>query len=431
MLSITSHNALGLSLDTRQAYLLTAAIWTVLPMFGCLPFIMGEPHLSFTDAYFEAVSGITTTGASVIIGLDGMPPGMNLWRGMLNWLGGLGIAFVAMIFLPVMRVGGMQFFRTEGFDTFGKILPRATDIAGQLVLVYAGLTFLCMVAYAAIGMTALDAVVHAMATIATGGFSTSDMSFNKYPGAGEYAGALFMLLASLPYIRYVQLVNGSATPLWRDAQVRGYLRILAVAIFSVTLWRWLTSTTPLEPVFRQTLFNLISIQSSTGFGSGDFSGWGGFMLPVAVLIGIFGACTGSSASGLGVFRVQIAFAALRQHIRSITMPDRADPVRYDGRKVDDDVMNSVIMFITGFILILGLFSVAITLTGVDLESAFFGTWTTLGNIGYSLGPLVMDFNGTFKGYPDTAKWIMVLAMLLGRLGFMAFLVLALPRFWQR
>ncbi|MGL5008471.1 MAG: TrkH family potassium uptake protein [Paracoccaceae bacterium] len=430
MLSITSHNALGLSLDARQAYLLTVAIWMVIPGFGALPFVFGAPGLTFTDAYFEAVSGITTTGASVIAGLDGLPAGMNLWRGMLNCMGGLGIAFVAMIFLPVMRVGGMQFFKTEGFDTFGKVLPRATDIAGQLVLVYLGLTLLCITVYAMIGMSALDAVVNGMATIATGGFSPSDMSFSKYQGAGEYAGALFMILGSLPYIRYVQLINGSATPLWRDAQVRGYLRIIAVAVASVTLWRWLTSDNAFEPVFRQSLFNLVSIQSSTGFFSGDFSAWGGFMLPVAVLVGIFGACTGSSAAGLGVFRVQIAFAALRQHIRSVTMPDRVDPVRYEGRKVDDDVMSSVMMFVTGFILILGLLSVAMTMVGTDIESAFFGVWTSIGNIGYGFGPLVQR-TGTFVDYSDPAKWIMTFAMLMGRLGMLAFLVVLLPRFWQR
>ncbi|MGL4320949.1 MAG: potassium transporter TrkG, partial [Paracoccaceae bacterium] len=232
-------------------------------------------------------------------------------------------------------------------------------------------------------------------------------------------------------IRYVQLVNGSATPLWHDLQVRGYLRILAAAVGSVTLWRWMTSDMPLEPAFREALFNLVSIQSSTGFFSGSFGSWGGFMLPVAVLIGILGACTGSSAAGLGVFRVQIAFAALRQHVRSVTMPDRTDPVRYDGRKVDEDVISSVMLFITGFILILGLFSVGVTLCGVDLESAFFGVWTTLGNIGYGFGPLVAEHGGTFLGYPDAAVWIMSLSMLLGRLGLLALLVLALPRFWQR
>jgi trk system potassium uptake protein len=269
-----------------------------------------------------------------------------------------------------------------------------------------------------------------MATIATGGFSSSDISFAKYPGAGEYAGALFMVLGSLPYIRLVQLVNGSAMPLWRDVQVRGYLRILAVAILTVTLWRWLTSDTAFEPVFRQTLFNLISIQSSTGFFSGDFSTWGGLMLPIAVLIGIFGACSGSSAAGLNVFRVQIAFAALRQHVRRITMPDRVDPVRYDGRAVEDDVMNSVILYISGYILILGVLSVFATFVGVDLESAFFGIWTSIGNIGYGFGPLVVR-TGTMIDYPDAAKWAMILAMLLGRLGMLALLVMVLPRFWQR
>jgi trk system potassium uptake protein len=431
LVSITSHNAMGLSVQVRQAYLLTAAIWLVVPLFGALPFMLGAPGLPFTDAYFEAVSGITTTGSSVIVGLDDLPPGIILWRAMLNWLGGLGIAFVAMIFLPVMRVGGMQFFRTEGFDTFGKILPRATDIAGQLVLVYTGLTLACVAVYGMIGMPALDAIAHGFATIATGGFSSSDRSFNKYsPGAIEYAGAFFMFVASLPYIRFVQLVNGSVGPLWRDAQVRGYTKILAVAIMSVTLWRWLTSDTAFEPIFRQSLFNLVSIQSSTGFGSGDFSSWGGFMVPVAVLIGIFGACSGSSAAGLNVFRVQIAFAALRQHVRGITMPDRIDPVRYDGRTVDDDVMNSVIMYISGYILILGVLCIFMTMVGVDLESAFFGVWTSIGNIGYGFGPLVAR-TGTMVDYPDAAKWAMILAMLLGRLGMLALLVLVLPRFWQR
>jgi trk system potassium uptake protein len=193
-LTLSTGNALGKSLDTRQAYLLTAGIWVLVPLFGAMPFYFGAPGLGLNNAYFEAVSGITTTGATVIVGLDSLPAGMNLWRGMLNWLGGLGIAFIAMIFLPLMRVGGMQFFRTEGFDTFGKALPRATDIARHLLYVYCLLTMLIIVVYAAIGMTALDAVVNGFATVATGGFSPADISFSKYPGAGEYFGALFMAL---------------------------------------------------------------------------------------------------------------------------------------------------------------------------------------------------------------------------------------------
>ncbi len=429
-LTLATLNSLGTSMDTRQAYLLTAGIWAVVPAFGALPYVLGEPGLNFLNAYFEAVSGFTTTGATVIIGLDTLPTGMNLWRGMTNWLGGLGIAFIAMIFLPLMRVGGMQFFRTEGFDTFGKALPRATDIARQLLAIYAGLTVVCIAVYAGIGMTTLDAVVNGFATIATGGFSPSDTSFNKYIGAGEYAGALFMILGSLPYIRYVQLVNGSATPLWRDSQARAYLRWLIAAVLMVTVWQVSRTGMGWEPAFRESLFNLTSIMSSTGFFSGTFATWGGFMLVVAFVLGVVGACSGSSAAGLSVFRVQVAMAALRREVRRIGNPSTVDPIKYDGRTVEDDVLNALIMFIAGFIVILGVMSVTMTLLGVDPVSALFAVWTTLGNVGYGFGPLV-ERTGTFIDFPPGAIIIMTLCMILGRLGLLAILVLVLPAFWRR
>ena len=429
-MSVATANGMGGGFDMRQAYLLTAAIWFGVPGFGALPFMVGAPHLHFTEAYFEAVSGITTTGATVIYGLDALPDGMNLWRGLLNWTGGLGIAFVAMIFLPVMRVGGMQFFRTEGFDTFGKALPRATDIAKQLVGVYIGLSVVCALTYAAIGMRPLDATVHAMASIATGGFSPRDVSFNAYIGAGEYFGALFMILGSLPYIRYVQILNGTPRPLWQDSQARAYLRWLAWAVGTVTLWRWLTSDMGLEDAFRESLFNLTSIMSSTGFFSGSFPEWGGYMLVVAFIIGTIGACSGSSAAGLSVFRAQLVAAALAQQIRQIVSPGRVAPVKYDGRTVEQDVLDALMLYVTGYILTLGVLSVAMTLTGVDPISSLFAVWTALGNIGYGFGPLVAR-TGTFVDFPDAAKWIMTIAMLMGRLGLLAIFVLVLPRFWLR
>lgn len=290
--------------------MLTVGIWAVLSLFGALPFWLGEPNLRFSAAYFEAVSGTTTTGATVIFGLDDLPAGMNLWRGMLNWLGGIGIAFIAMIFLPLMRVYGMQFFRTEGFDTFGKALPRARDIARVYVL----LTALCIYAYGLIGMSALDAVVNGAATIATGGFSPSDISFQKYFGAGEYVGTVFMLLGSLPYVRYLQLVRGDARLLWHDEQACAYLRWLGGAVVLVAVWRHFHSGMPWEPAFREAMFNLTSIMSSTGFFSDSFPAWGGFMLIVAFVPGMVGACSGSSAAGLRVFRVQVALVALRAHL---------------------------------------------------------------------------------------------------------------------
>jgi trk system potassium uptake protein len=429
-LALATANGLGAALEVRQAYLLTAGIWFLVPAFGALPFWMGAPGLPPLLAYFEAVSGITTTGATMIVGLDSLPVGMNLWRGMLNWTGGLGIAFIAMIFLPIMRVGGMQFFRTEGFDTFGKALPRATDIARQLLIVYVGLTVACIAVYSAIGMPPLGAVVHGFASIATGGFSPYDSSFNPFQGAGEYAGALFMFLGSLPYIRFVQAMNGQIQPFWRDSQIRAYVRWLLASVMIVAGWQVWTTGMGIEPAFREALFNLTSIMSSTGFFTGSFPSWGGVMLVIAFTLGVVGACSGSSAAGLSVFRVQMAMAVLRRQIRQITSPSAVDPVKYDGRTVEEDVINALIMFISGFIVILGVLTVAMTLTGVDIESALFGVWTTLGNVGYGFGPLVAR-TGTFIDYPKAAIVIMTLAMILGRLGLIAILVLLLPRFWRR
>ncbi len=430
LLALSSANATRGAFDVRSAYLLTAAIWFVVPAFGALPFMLGAPRLHFTEAYFEAVSGITTTGATVIYGLENLPAGMNLWRGLLNAAGGLGIAFVAMIFLPVMRVGGMQFFRTEGFDTFGKVLPRATDLAKQLLGVYLGLIVIAGLTFAAIGMRPLDAAVNAMAAIATGGFSPRDASFSVYAGAGEYFGALFMVLGSLPYVRYVQLVNGSSTPLWRDSQVRAYLKIIGFSVLTVAVWRWMTSDMAFEPAFRESLFNLVSIISSTGFFSGSFPTWGGYMLVVAFVIGVIGGCSGSSAAGLTVFRSQLVAAALVSQVRQIVSPGRVAPVKYEGRTVDKDVMDALILYVTGYVLTLGVLTVAMTLIGLDTVSALFAVWTSLGNIGYGFGSAVAR-TGTFVDLPDAAKWIMTLAMLLGRLGLLAIFVLVLPRFWRR
>lgn len=416
-------------LDARTAFLLTLAIWIVLPGFGALPFMLGAPGLSVTDAYFEAVSGITTTGSTVITGLLDLPAGMNLWRGMLNWLGGLGIAFVAMIFLPVMRVGGMQFFRTEGFDTLGKVMPRAQDIALSLLGVYAGLTMACLLVYLAIGMRPLDAVVNAMASIATGGFSPQDASFSAYAGLGEYVGAFFMIVAAMPYIRYVQMVTGRRSAMWSDPQVRSYLTWMAVSVLVVAFWRIWTAGGPIEPVFRETLFNIVSVMTGTGFFTGSFGNWGGFALLVTMVVGLVGGCSGSSSGALTVFRVQVSMSAVRAHLRQIASPSRTAPVHHGGRRIDPETLNGVSMFVTSYIFLIGVMSVSITLTGVDLTSGLFAVWSSLGNIGYGIGPMVAR-TGTYIDFPVAAKWLMIITMLLGRLSLLAVFVIFLPRFWR-
>ncbi len=417
------------ALDLRQAFLLTVVFWITLSAFGSLPFLIGEPDLGLTDAFFESVSGLTTTGSTVIVGLDDLPVSTNLWRGMLNWMGGLGIAYVAMIFLPIMRVGGMQFFKTQGFDTLGKVLPRAADIAQELVRVYALLTGACVATYLAVGMAPLDALVNGAATIATGGFSPSDSSIGKYPGAAEYAGAVFMLLGSLPYIRYVQLIKGTAQPIWHDAQVRACLRWAAIAVLIVTAWRVSASEQGLESAFREALFNIVSILTGTGFFSGSFAAWGGFALVAAFLVGLIGGCSGSSSGALSIFRVQLILTAIATAAGRIGAPHRVALLRHEGREVAADAMAGVMVYVNGYLAAIVALAILMTLTGVDTESAIFAVWTSIGNIGYGFGPLVQD-TGTMVDFPIAAKWIMILAMLMGRLGILAGLVLILPRFWR-
>ena len=430
MVVLSTRNAAADSLDIRRATLLTLGIWLLMPLFGCLPLMLGPPGLGFTDAYFEAASGVTTTGATVIVGLDHLPVAMNLWRGMLNWTGGLGVAFLAMIFLPVMRIGGMQFFRTEGFETFGKVLPRARDIALALLAVYAGLTAAACATYLVVGMSPPDAVIHAMATISTGGFSASDGSFTKYAGAGEYAGALFMALGALPYVRFIELARAaSPRPIWRDPQVRAFLIWMGVAVLACTLWRWITTPGPFEPVLREALFNIVSIFTGTGFFSGGFPGWGGFALAVAFAVGFVGGCSGSSTGALSVFRVQLAAAALRAALSGVLSPHRIVQARYAGRRVDEDTLNGLMLFLSAYFVIFGLLAVWMQLTGVDLVSSLFAVWATLGNVGYGFGPLVAP-TGTFADFPEAAKWAMTAAMLIGRLSLLSFLVLLLPTFWR-
>ncbi|MBD3785564.1 MAG: TrkH family potassium uptake protein [Sphingomonadales bacterium] len=426
-LASAHHQSEGLSL--RQAYLLTAGIWIVVPVFAALPFVHGKPDVTLTDAYFEAVSGITTTGYSVFTGLEDLPKSVVLWRGMLNWMGGLGIAFVAMIFLPVMRIGGMRYFQTEGFDTLGKILPRARDIAVSLLQVYAGLTLAAMVVFGICGMGPLDALVHAMAAIATGGFSTQDAGFAAYSTPAQYFGTLFMILGAVPYIRFFQLMQGHPRALFADSQVRAYLRWYLYACAAVVMARALTEDLPFEQILRESTFNIASLLTGTGFGVHAIEPWGAFVMVVAFLVGMIGGCTGSSSGALSVFRLQVVFAAIAAAIRQQYSPHRVVRARYDGKALDEQVMGPLMLHVSAYILTLGVLSVALSMTGVDFTSALFAIWGCLGNIGFAVGPMTAR-TGTMVDFNDAATWIMTLTMLLGRLGLLAILVIALPRFWR-
>lgn len=429
LMAMATANSLSASLTIRQSFLVTVLTWFVLPIFGAIPFVLGLGQISFTDALFESMSGITTTGSTVLVGLDAMPPGMLLWRSILQWLGGLGIIIVALIFLPVMKVGGMQHFRTEGFDTMGKVLPRVADISGMLIQIYAGLTILCAAAYLMVGMSAFDAANHALTTLATGGFSTRDASFAAYGEGAHWVATGFMWLAGLPFIRYVQLINGSVQPLLRDIQVRAYARWTLYAVAMVAGYRLLHSDEAVEPVIREAAFNVISIFSGTGYGSADVAAWGDFPILVMIVVGFIGACTASTGCSIKVFRFLVLFEAIKAQLQQLVHPNRVLPLHLGGRRLEDDVVVSVVVLLTAFVLGFGVFAVLLSLTGLEMRTAFTAAWTAICNVGPAFGDEV-GATGAMDQFPDQAKWLMILAMAMGRLELVAVLVILLPRFWR-
>lgn len=429
MLALASANGVKDRLSIQQTFLMTVGVWLALPVFGAIPFVTGATEARIVDAVFEAMSGLTTTGSTVFSGLETLPKGLLFWRGLLQWFGGIGIIVVAMVFLPELRVGGMQIFRSEGFDTFGKILPRATEIASRISVVYFGLTIACAFTYLGFGMSPFDATTHAMTTVATGGFANYDSSFENFGPSVEYAAVVFMLLAALPFVRYVQLMAGTARPLLSDPQVRVFFGTVAVVVTLMALWQLGTSPTSAETSFRKALFNVVSILTGTGYASANYMTWGAFAVSVFFFIGLIGGCAGSTACSIKIFRYQLLFSAIQTQIRRIHSPHGVFTPRYSGRAVSEDVLSSVMAFFVLFIVSLGIISVLLATTGLDFVTSVSGAAAALANIGPGLGPIIGPA-GNFASLGDVAKWILIAAMLIGRLELMAVYVLFTLKFWR-
>lgn len=430
LISISCQNSVSSGLTIRQTFLLTTLVWFALPLFGALPFVIGHAELTFTDAFFEAMSGLTTTGATVIIGIEDLPAGLKLWRAIMQWLGGIGIIVVAMVFLPELKVGGMQIFRSEGFDTMGKILPRAAEISSRISVLYVAITLMCALGYSIVGMNAFDAITHAMTTVATGGMANYDSSFGAYGAGAHYVASVFMILAALPFVRYVQLISGGgATPLLRDSQIRTFLFLAFGLTILMTLWLWRTFHGVSEIGFREALFNVVSIMSGTGYSSADYMQWGPFAVTMFFFIGLIGGCAGSTACSVKVFRYQLLFTSIKAQIRRIHSPHGVFTPRYEGRPVSEDVLNSVMAFFVAFMVAIGVVGVALAMTGLDFITSISGAATALANVGPGLGAEIGPA-GNFAGLNDAAKWILSIAMLVGRLEILAVFTIISWQFWR-
>ncbi|MEP0960698.1 MAG: TrkH family potassium uptake protein [Roseobacter sp.] len=429
LIALSCSNGVKQGLTIQQTFILTTGVWVALPLFGAIPFIFGATEARFVDAFFEAMSGLTTTGSTVFIGLENLPKGLLLWRGILQWLGGIGIIVVAMVFLPELRVGGMQIFKSEGFDTMGKILPRATQIASQISSIYLGLTMICALCYLALGMDAFDATVHALTTVSTGGFANYDASFGAFSGRLEYVASIFMVLAALPFVRYVQMLNGQAKPLWQDSQVRVFVITLIVIVLVMTLALTQFFSNGAQRSFREALFNVTSLMTGTGYSSVDYMNWGPFLVSMFFFIGLIGGCAGSTTCSIKIFRYQLLFASIKMQLRKIRSPNGVFVVRYEKRAVGDEVLGSVMSFFVFFVLTLGLLAVALSLTGLDFITSLSGAATALSNVGPGLGAEIGPA-GNFSGLNDTAKWLLSLGMLLGRLELLAVYAMLTVSFWK-
>lgn len=425
-------SSLAGGLTLRQAFLLTPVAWTTVIFFAAVPLYFsdyGQLSGSFTNAFFEATSGLTTTGATILTGLDAAPPGVLLWRALLQWLGGVGIIATAIAILPTLGVGGMQLFRTESSDRSEKILPRAREVAMAVLGVYVGLTVLCALAYWAIAMSPFDAVAHALTTVSTAGFSTSDSSLGAWDSALlHWTAVAFMLSGAIPFVLYVQLLQGRRDTL-RNSQVRTLLGFLAGVVALTALGLYASGTYGFADALRHGAFNVVSVVTTTGFASADYTLWGNVATGVFFGLTFVGGCTGSTTGGMKIFRFEVMARMLRGHFLHLLYPRGVFARVYAGRPLPDDVVGSVVVFFSLFFLCYSLITIALMALDLDFLTSASAASSALANVGPGLGPIIGPA-GNFSTLPDAAKWLLCFAMLLGRLELFTVLILFMPRFWR-
>ncbi len=429
-LAVGNQGRRPMSLTTRQAFLLTTLTWVLLAGFSALPFMFSQLSMSFTDGYFEAMAGLTTTASTVIAGLDDAPRGILLWRALLQWLGGIGIIVVAVIILPALRIGGMQMFRMEASEKSDRIKPRISQIAIAICVVYVMLTALCTVALTVAGMTWFEATCHAFTTLSTGGFSTSSAS------AGHFASPLidwilvvFMVLGGGTFVLYTTAWRGDRRALTQDSQIRWYLLFLAFFSGLLGFWQWAVNGVGAHDAFRTATFSVVSIVTTTGFTTADYSSWGGFPQIAVFILTFIGGCTGSTSGAVKIFRWEVLFAMARVHLKRLVLPHGVFIIDFNKRRVTDAVMRSVLGFLAMYFITFAVLSLSLTAVGLDLITSISGAATTLGNVGPGLGHLIGP-SGSFQPLPDAAKWLLSAGMLLGRLELFTVIVLFLPAFWK-
>ena len=418
-------------LNLKQTFLFSTFAWIAVASFGSIPFALSDLGFSLSDSFFESMSGITTTGSSVITDLEQVPKSLLMWRAIMQWLGGVGIIVMAITVLPLLKVGGMQLFRVEGSDRPEKILPRTTQVAVIIISTYLILTIFCSFFYKILGMGFFDSIAHAMTTIATGGFSTHNESIGYFKNPNiEVVATIFIILGSIPFISYLKFIKGNKKIFFEDVQIRGliYLFLLSTLIMFLYLLFNNENILLIEKI-RISSFNVVSILSGTGYVTNDFSLWGKFPLIFFLFLMFIGGCAGSTACGIKIFRFQLLFLFINNQIKKLIYPNNIFILKYNNQKITDNYMNSVIVFVFAYLFIFILIAMLLSITGLDFLSAISGAATSISNVGPGLGDVIGP-NGNFKSIPEVSKWILSFGMLLGRLELFAVLILFFPSFWR-
>jgi len=418
-------------LNLPQAFLLTALSWLSIAVFGSLPFIFSNLELNITDAFFESMSGITTTGSTIITNLNVAPKSILLWRAILQWLGGIGIIVMAITLMPIMNVGGMQLFKISSNDTAEKILPKSKEISLRLIFIYTVLTFSCAFFYKIFGMNFFDSLTHSMTTIATGGFSNYNQSIGYFDSILiETTSMIFILLGSLPFIAYLKFLNGDKKIFFSDTQIKTFFKVVFFSIIILFIYLLILNQSLLDISIRSVAFNVISILTGTGYVTKDFNQWGNFPLIFFLILMFIGGCAGSTACGIKIFRIQLLYHFLINQLKKIIYPRGVFVIKYDKNNIDDKFMSSVISFIFLYIVIFFLLTAILSLTGLDFITSISGAATSISNVGPGLGETIGP-NGNFSSLSNSSKWALSLGMILGRLELFAILVLFIPSFWRK
>ena len=419
------------SINTQQAFLLTALSWLAIATFGSLPFFFSKLNLSITDSFFESMSGITTTGATILSNIESSPKGILVWRSMLQWLGGIGVILMAITLMPIMNIGGMQLLKISSYDTSEKILPKSKEISLKLITVYISLTFLCAFFYKIFGMNTFDSLTHSMTTIATGGFSNYDQSIGYFDNAYiEMISILFILLGSIPFILYIKFISDDKKIIFKDEQVKLFFKLTLYSILILFIYLVLVNKDIFEIHLRSVVFNVVSILTGTGYVTKEFDQWGNFPLIFFLILMFIGGCAGSTTCGIKIFRVHILYYFIRNQLLKIIYPRAIINLKYNNSKVEDKLIASIISFIYLYILIFFVLASLLTLTGLDFITSVSGAASSLSNVGPGLGNEIGP-NSNYSGLPDQSKWLLSIGMILGRLEIFAILIIFLPSFWRK